>query len=359
MGGPPAFGGYRVEGGMNPASPSAQRLTRRHFVVTGAGAALGAALYFGNRAAGRWWEKGPQQVFIGRAHDYQVDFSKIIRLGLGELGVRREEIRGRTILLKPNLVEPQEGQEHINTHPMVVRGAIEAFLAEGAGRVIVAEGAGHRRDSWEVIEASGLSRVLREDRIPFYDLNYESCRERPNAGKWTYLKQWALPRLLDGVDWIVSMPKLKTHHWAGVTLSMKNLFGMMPGIYYGWPKNILHQAGIEPSILDLTATIRPHFCILDGVTGMEGDGPIMGTPRHAGLLVMGRNPPAVDATGARLMGIDPHKIPYLQVASGWLGSIGERWVEQRGELLRDCRQEFRLLDSIAAQRGIRWDTSGG
>ena len=104
------------------------------------------------------------------------------------------------------------------------------------------------------------------------------------------------------------MPKMKTHHWAGVTLSMKNLFGVMPGVVYGWPKNVLHHAGIPGSILDINAAVRPHLAIVDGIIAMEGDGPIMGTPRAAGLLVLGTNLPAVDATCTRLMGLDPWRI---------------------------------------------------
>ena len=59
---------------------------------------------------------------------------------------------------------------------------------------------------------------------------------------------------------------------------MKNLFGVMPGLYYGWPKNVLHHAGIGGSILDINAAVKPHLAIVDGIIGMEGDGPIMGTP---------------------------------------------------------------------------------
>ena len=114
-----------------------------------------------------------------------------------------------------------------------------------------------------------------------------------------------MPASLKRADLIVSLPKLKTHHWAGVTLSLKNLFGVMPGIVYGWPKNVLHYAGIGQSILDIAAAVRPHLAIVDGIVGMEGDGPIMGTPRRLGVLVMGTNLPAVDATCARLMRIDP------------------------------------------------------
>ena len=145
---------------------------------------------------------------------------------------------------------------------------------------------------------------------------------------------------------------MKTHHWAGVTLAMKNLFGVMPGVYYGWPKNVLHHAGIAESILDITAAVRPHLAIVDGIIGMEGDGPIMGTPRQAGVLVMGTNLPAVDATAARLMGIDPWRVAYLAAASGRLGPISERTSPSAGEPIAPLVQNFQLLDhpSLAGLR---------
>ena len=67
-------------------------------------------------------------------------------------------------------------------------------------------------------------------------------------------------------DLVVSMAKLKTHHWAGMTAAMKNLFGLVPGAVYGWPKNLLHYCGIDASILDLNATIRPTFAIVDAIS---------------------------------------------------------------------------------------------
>ena len=147
--------------------------------------------------------------------------------------------------------------------------------------------------------------------------------------------------------------RLKTHHWTGVTLSMKNLFGVMPGICYGWPKNVLHHAGINECILDITATLKPNFTIVDGIVGMEGDGPIMGSPVQANVLVMGRNLPAVDATCARLMGINPHKIGYLALASNWLGPIHEKTIQQVGESIASQQRNFLLLERIPAHRRIR------
>ena len=101
---------------------------------------------------------------------------------------------------------------------------------------------------------------------------------------------------------------MKKHDGAGATLSMKNLFAVMPGIYYGWPKNVMHHVEIEKSILDINMTLNPHFAIVDGIVGMQGDGPIMGDPKQVGVLGMGRDLAAIDATCCRIMGIDPNKV---------------------------------------------------
>jgi uncharacterized protein (DUF362 family) len=130
----------------------------------------------------------------------------------------------------------------------------------------------------------------------------------------------------------------------GATLSMKNFFGVIPGVCYGWPKNVLHREGIHESILDIVGTVRPHLAIVDGIVGMEGDGPIMGDPKEMGLVVMGQNLPAVDATCCRLMMIDPGRVEYLVRASGRLGTIGERRISQRGEAIASVAKKFRLVD---------------
>ncbi len=331
-----------------------RRWTRRRFIGAAlAGAGLGAG------AGALWQALRPgfdADVLAIEVADYGTDLGEVLSRGLAELGITPREVRGKRILLKPNLVEPHAGAGHINTHPLVVRGAIEAFLRLDAAEVLVGEGPGHRRDTLLVIEESGLAEVLFEDRTPFLDLNYDAGYTRQNAGPYTGLRSFTFPRVLRSVDWIVSLAKMKTHHWAGVTLSMKNLFGLMPGVLYGWPKNSLHYAGLQESIVDIAATLRPHFAIVDGIVGMEGDGPIMGTPRRSGVIVMGRNPPAVDATCARIMGVDPHAIPYLDAVDGWLGPVTAARIRQRGEDPAALRSDFVLLDHIEAHQGIRLKT---
>ncbi len=327
------------------------KLDRRKFLkagITGAAVGLGAGLGWQ-----LWPRKQEAQTFIAKAADYRTDFGKLISAGLKELGVGPEQVRHKRVLLKPNLVEPHARAACINTHPQVVRGAAEAFLRMGAKQVLVAEGSGHRRDSLLILEKSGLAEVLAEDHIPFVNLNDHAGWRLGNRGGWSALAFFHLPAILRDVDLIVSMAKMKTHHWAGVTLSMKNLFGVLPGMIYGWPKNVLHQAGIQESILDINASLQPHLAIMDGVVGMEGDGPIMGTPKSAKVLVMGTSLPAVDSVSARIMGVDPDKIPYLNTAARVLDPRVTNGVRQLGENIEDVQTTFKLLERIPAQRNIR------
>src|SRR5690606_17148444 len=126
--------------------------------------------------------------------------------------------------------------------------------------------------------------------------------------------------------------------------SMKNFFGVVPGAVYGWPKNLLHLRGIDASILDLVGTVRPGLAIVDGVIGMEGDGPIMGQARPLGILAMGTDLPAVDATCARIIGLDPAQVPYLNAAGHYLGNVDEARIEHRGERPERYRTEFDLIE---------------
>jgi len=156
-------------------------------------------------------------------------------------------LRDRSVLLKPNLVEYIAGAE-VNTNPVLVGAAAEAFLRLGARSVVVAEGPGHQRDTHLVLAESGLGPLLRSQKIAFIDLNRDELIRARLRADYTRLDHLWLPRTVLTSDFIVSMPKIKTHHWAGVTLSMKNMFGIVPGTKYGWPKNPLHWEGIHRTL---------------------------------------------------------------------------------------------------------------
>jgi uncharacterized protein (DUF362 family) len=177
--------------------------------------------------------------------------------------------------------------------------------------------------------------------VRFVDINHDEPVKVLNLGRLTRLDHLYMSRTVLNADVLISMPKLKTHHWAGVTLSLKNLFGTLPGICYGWPKNELHWRGIPNSIVDINCTRGANLAIVDGIIGMEGDGPLHGTAKHVGALIMGIDPVAVDATGARLMGIVPERIPTLVFAAAKrLGRLAEAEIPQLGEPISALAQQF-------------------
>ena len=223
---------------------------------------------------------------------------------------------------------------HINTHPLLVSAAVECFRRLGAATVLVGEGPGHQRDTELVLYESGMTDQLREQKVPFVDLNRDELVERLLLATYTDLKHLWLPRAVLTSDFVFSMPKVKTHHWSGVSLSMKNMFGVVPSTKYGWPKNILHWKGIQESILDICATVPVHFVIADGIVAMEGNGPLNGSARPLNTIVLADDPVAADATCARLMGFGPDKVAHIRVAAQFLGNSSAARIDQLGEAAR-------------------------
>jgi uncharacterized protein (DUF362 family) len=195
-----------------------------------------------------------------------------------------------------------------------------------------------------LLEQSGLDEVLSGQRVPFVDLNLDSIHSVPLSSNYTGLDRLFFPETILGADLMVSLPKLKTHHWTGVTLSLKNMFGVVPGVKYGWPKNVLHWRGIHRSIVDINLALRPGFAIIDGIEGMEGDGPLRGETVHSGVLILGDNLTAVDATGARVMGLYPERIGYLQLMARHGGTVTEDRIVQLGEPVAGVRKDFRVVE---------------
>ncbi|MCC7234567.1 MAG: DUF362 domain-containing protein [Bryobacterales bacterium] len=324
------------------------KLQRRDWLIAG-GVLSGAGIAGWDNLRGPLAESKlpPSPVAVIKAASYSDDLVSRIRSGVHACGLN---VRGKSVLLKPNLVEFDEATS-INTNVAVVAAALEVFLSMGAAAVRIAEGPGHRRDTWSLLELAGYRTGIEGFDARFTDLNRDDVS--PVAG-FAGEREFYFPDTALAADLIVSMAKMKTHHWAGATLSMKNLFGLVPGSVYGWPKNKLHFIGIPRSIVELNRQFRRTFAIVDGIVGMEGNGPIQGRPKPAGVLVMGRDLLAVDATCCRVMGIDPDKVEYLDRAmkleQGPLGQIHERHIEQRGERPDAVRTDFALIDSFAGLR---------
>ena len=301
-------------------------MTRRSLLAGSVGLAAGAAIFVPSLAPkyDKVRRLARSHVAIVRADEYsdRLEGALMRALRLFDLKIAR-----KSVLLKPNLVDFIPGVD-VNTHPVLVTAAAECFRHLGARSVTVAEGPGHQRDTQLVLLESGFRDELTLHRIPFVDLNRDELAKIKLRANYTGLGHLWLPRTVLSHEFIVSMPKVKTHHWSGVTLSMKNMFGVVPGAKYGWPKNILHWSGIQQSILDICATVPIHFVIADAIVAMEGNGPLAGTSRPLRSIVLSDDPVAADATCARLMGFKPGTIPHISEATKFLGNASTGLIDQ-------------------------------
>jgi uncharacterized protein (DUF362 family) len=332
--------------GSTPSSTQRQ-FDRRALLAGGAVAIAGAVAWPLLRR--RFQTHAP--VFIARNQNYDGLLAQTIRDGLLAVGFEPDKISGRTVLLKPNLVEPTRGVPQMTTNPAVIVAAAQVFRDWGA-IVLIGEAPGHMRDTEMVLAVSGVQDALDDLGLDFSDLNYSELGWVDNGGRASKLAGFHFPAAALEADLIVSMPKMKTHHWVGYTGALKNLYGVIPGIKYGWPKNVLHYAGIPQTIFDINASLPKTIAIVDGIQAMEGDGPIMGSPKEMGLIVIGLNSTAVDATLGRVMGFDPAKVEYLQLAAGRLGPVDEHLIAQRGEAWRTVASGFKMIDAPHL-RGLR------
>ena len=333
-------------------APPAVKIDRRALLI---GGGLAAAGMLGVPLVRRLW-KPRTPVFLARDQRYDGPLEQTIRDGLLAVGLDPAEVRGKRVLLKPNMVEPIRTSPHMTTHPAMIVATAEVFRRMGA-EVSVGEGPGHIRDTEFALYESGVGEALQAAGLPFVDINYEEVAATPNAGRASKLAEFYFPRSVLEADLVVSLPKLKTHHWVGMTASVKNLYGTIPGIVYGWPKNVLHHAGIPQTVFDINASLPKTIAVIDAIECMEGDGPIMGSPKHLGMVAVGANPTALDATCARVIGIAPERLSYLQLAEGRLGPLQERLIVQRGEAWQSLFSPFAILDRPHL-RDLRADANG-
>ncbi len=284
----------------------------------------------------------PSQVAIVNAPSYDSLNEVLKQLRAAWESLDMPDVAGKRVVLKPNIIYNIPGRV-INTHPAVIEAAIQLFKEKQAKEIIVAEGTAYQRDILDLLYQSGIQDVLERNNVNFVDLNHDDIVKVKAKGGYAGRENLWIPKTIATADILVSMPKLKTHHWAGATLSMKNLYGTVPGLKYGWPKNALHVTGIEANIVELYETMPPQIAIVDGIIGMEEDGPLFGRAKSTQVLVVGRDLVAVDATCARIMGFEPgpDSIKHIWYAD-WLGQglMKKDKITIKGAPIESVRQEY-------------------
>jgi uncharacterized protein (DUF362 family)/Pyruvate/2-oxoacid:ferredoxin oxidoreductase delta subunit len=247
---------------------------------------------------------------IVRDATYESDALRPLIFGMMEAMGGNEIRKGSRVLIKPNLLSPALPRHAILTHPAIIRAAVEYCLDRGARPLVADSPAMGTFDL--ILRMSGIRDALR-------GLDCE-CRPFQNSVRVDIGEPFGAIDIAEDAVWadfIVNLPKFKTHSQMLVTLAVKNLFGCVVG--YRKPEWHM-RAGIDRQVFArliarIGRTLRPVFNILDGILALEGQGPGMGgVPRELGVLLAGRDPFDVDGVVCRMLDLDPDQVPVLKAA---------------------------------------------
>lgn len=242
---------------------------------------------------------------------------------------------GASVLIKPNLCDPQPASSGVTTHLEVIQAVAELCREAGAAKITIGEGPIIGVDWQKVYEVTNLKR-LEETGCQVINLHdYPTVTLDVPGGE--IMKKVKISQPAWEADVVINIPVLKNHILTLLTCAMKNLKGVLPLSM----KKQFHFRGLDGAIVDLNQVVRPALNIVDGIVGQEGLGPVSGTPAGLGVMLAGVNTVAVDAVAAAIIGYTPSEINHLLLASQrGLGPIDLRDIEVTGEPLAQVRREY-------------------
>lgn len=258
-------------------------------------------------------------VSIESCKDYKIDnVTETINNCLKHLGGIEEFVKpGQKVLLKPNLLSAYLPEKAVTTHPAIVE-ATTKLIQEAGGEVIIADSPGvgipYREVTMrKIYRTTGILEMAKKTGA---QLNWDfSHKEMPfPAGK--LIKRFEIISPVLDSDVIISLPKLKAHVLTAYTGAVKNLFGVIPGFFKpGYHVKLQTPEQFSLMLLDLLSFIKPSLVIMDGVVGLEGDGPgVKGNPREIGVILASRSSLATDFIASQIVGFKPSEIPVLKSA---------------------------------------------
>ena len=246
------------------------------------------------------------------SYEYGEVKSKVENLLQDLGGVEKYINKNRTVFIKLNLVAKKSPDEMATTHPMVLKVVAEKLLDLGC-RVIVGDSPGgpYTKSSLKgVYKACGIEEVCEELNI---ELNYDTSEVKVENPHGKILKYMTVIKPIVEVDYVINICKLKTHAMATFTGGVKNLFGVIPGVkkaeyHFKMPE----VKDFTEALVDICTFVSPTLTIMDGVIGMEGEGPTAGNPRKIGVLLASPSPYAIDVVSCNIINLDPNKVPTVQ-----------------------------------------------
>ena len=279
--------------------------------------------------------KGPKQ-----PDEKQID--TIVRKAIEIAGGLTDIISpGDTVLIKPNLVWASPPETGTTTDPRICK-TIANTVRELGAKPIIAESSIIASDTEEVIQVAGYGK-LREEGYEVIDLKRKGIETvKVPIPKGKALKEVTLPKVVLDADVIISVPKMKTHDSAKVTLSIKNMKGVLPDIY---KRKLHHVFGVFQGVADLCTLVKPALAVVDGIIGMEGLGPADGEPVEMDLIIAGKDPVAVDTVTSAVMGFEPEEYGCIDAAAkAGIGTADLNKIEVVGEPISKVQRRFKRFE---------------
>ncbi|HYB20904.1 MAG TPA: DUF362 domain-containing protein [Thermodesulfobacteriota bacterium] len=286
---------------------------------------------------------------VKAGEDVELAVRKAVTLAGGLEGVVSSKSR---VLIKPNVASQDRSGIGRITDARVTQAVTKMVLERNPKSVVIGEGSAvgfdfpELHDTMTALKESGTKEVAEKLGVALVDLNTDDHEEveisQPLVMKSVKIAQTALDSNV-----IISIPVMKTHIRSAVTISLKNMKGAMPG----QEKKKTHQLGLELAIADLNSVIKPHFAVVDGLVGMEGLWEYPDDCVTLGLVGAGRDPVAVDAIFAQIMGVLPQEIMHLQYCQiKGLGIANPEKIEVAGLPISEVRRPFRPAFEVLRNR---------
>jgi uncharacterized protein (DUF362 family)/Pyruvate/2-oxoacid:ferredoxin oxidoreductase delta subunit len=248
------------------------------------------------------------------------------------------DVRGKSVLVKPNILSDHEPEKCISTHPLVVEAMIKFLRNEGA-EVFVGDSPAIHNGRFRA-ERSGIAGVCQETGVSWVDFTQDPVEKKLKKGKVK------VAAIVDKVDLIISLPKFKNHELVYFTGAIKNSLGMLPGFNKAKQHALHHdRKKFSEFLVDLNEAVTPSYFLMDAISGMEGPGPARGIPVNIGLLIGSTNPLALDILASRIAGYEPLMIPTTQAAlhrKKWLTSLDDV-IYDGPEISSLIREDFKRI----------------
>jgi len=248
---------------------------------------------------------------------------------------------GERVFIKPNILLPKSPEFAVTTEPKVVQSVVHIVLNEGKARkVIVGDIPRLKLWSREVMKETGIEAAAVEAGAEVRYIDEEPQREVEIPGG-VVMSKTLLPETVLSVDKIIYLPKLKTHYITKMTGAVKSAHGLQ----VDQEREKFHREDLHHKLVDLLRAIRPHLCIVDAITVMEGQGPAFGNPVRFDTIVSGPDPVAVDSVCASMIGFDPFEIPTIRIAHyDGLGQGDLKKIDIVGNSLEEVRKPVKRAD---------------